>query len=575
MSSDNKNDILNNDNVEGDNDMTKTMLRSAYSSDDTMTVTAPDKPKTEPSGGRDKDNNSSGNGVNIDAAFKKQLLAIYEDPKFQDELYKIRYNAYLLNLDAVVEISDVDVYGTVTVAIRGLSQAQAHTLGLNGIHFRLDGHAWGDIYTGHVLGKVDNPLPNNKDRLSKDEIAASLLGAAIEALQGKIPAGYLQQGGKIGYMKAVYSKTSLGHGEWQENYSGKEFTEDPELTKYYNEGIKQKKEATEARTKELAEAKSLGITDVEYDALKAVRQAQNKFTETTQKVAKATTAKNNVEKAVVQQEAVVKAALEKRDLSLSERESHYEYSYDDFVGRTWWSILSKIEADVKVTQNALDEANNKLNSLKKDVIQADLDIKKAKDESVAVAAVLDKAKKEEVSVKDAVKFTADFFKEATEKYGAKESKLAQEFADISKGKKIRGVDDALKSFEKYKNVLDKKYSVADRNAIANALASVNRAERAVSLGKFSKAFGVIGDTLDAYDVYTELDKAIKTQNWRPFFVKIETWSAGKVATAITAFAFSMITGTALGILGFGLIMALVGSLIDDKLIEKVNEAIGI
>lgn len=122
---------------------------------------------------------------------------------------------------------------------------------------------------------------------------------------------------------------------------------------------------------------------------------------------------------------------------------------------------------------------------------------------------------------------------------------------------------------------DKKYSVADRNAIANALASVNYAERAKSLGKFNKAFGLIGNTFDVYDVFVELEKSIKTQNWRAFFVKIEAWSAGYVATAITAFAFSIITGTALGILGFGLVMALVGALVDEKLIEKINVAIGL
>ena len=575
MNSENTNDILGNDGIEDDNSATKTMLRSTFSSDDTMTVTAPDKPKTEPSGGRDKDNNSSGNREDWDPAFYRQLLAIYKDPVFQEKLSSITYAAWLFNIDAVVKATGVDANGTVTVSVSGLTSEEAGTLDLKGLVLRVDGSALGDIYTKNKLGQLDKPLPNNKDKLDDSAIASSLLGATISALQGEIPAGYLLQGGRIGYMKAIYSKTSLGHGEWQENYSGTEFTENPELTKYYNEGVKQKKEAETIRAKELAEAKSLGITDVEYDALKAVRQAQNELNLTTQKIAKATTNKSNAEKAVVQQEAVAKAALESRDIALHEQKSHEELSTEDFIGRTWWAISYKIAADVKAKQNALDEANNKLNSLKKDVTQSELDIKKAKNEGASIAAALEKAKQEEVSVKDAVKFTADFLGEVTEKYGTKASKLSQEFADISKGKKIRGVDDALKSFEKYKNVLDKKYGVADRNAIANALTSVNYAERAVSLGKFSKAFGLIGNTLDVYDVYTELEKAIKTENWRPFFVKIEAWGAGYAAIAITGFAFSIITGTALGVLGFGLTMALVGALVDEKLIEKINTAIGI
>ncbi|MBI6215728.1 hypothetical protein JEP64_03860 [Proteus vulgaris] len=47
------------------------------------------------------------------------------------------------------------------------------------------------------------------------------------------------------------------------------------------------------------------------------------------------------------------------------------------------------------------------------------------------------------------------------------------------------------------------------------------------------------------------------------------------AVALTAFAFSLIIGGPVGILGYALIIATVGALIDDALVEKISGAIGI
>ncbi|WP_369795103.1 colicin-like pore-forming protein, partial [Serratia sp. H1n] len=45
------------------------------------------------------------------------------------------------------------------------------------------------------------------------------------------------------------------------------------------------------------------------------------------------------------------------------------------------------------------------------------------------------------------------------------------------------------------------------------------------------------------------------------------------ASAIAAFAFAVLTATPLGILGYGLILALMATLIDEKLIQKINDTI--
>ncbi|MGP0978949.1 colicin-like pore-forming protein [Serratia sp. CY68758] len=137
-------------------------------------------------------------------------------------------------------------------------------------------------------------------------------------------------------------------------------------------------------------------------------------------------------------------------------------------------------------------------------------------------------------------------------------------------------EEALKAFEEYKDVLNKKFSVADREAVAKALESVRREHIAQNLAKFSKAFNYTGKAIDAYDVFVvELPKAIRTQNFRPLFVKIETLGAGMAATTLTAFAFSVMLGTPLDLFGFAIIMTVVSVLIDEKLMEKVNKAVGI
>ncbi|MFV4793286.1 colicin-like pore-forming protein, partial [Escherichia coli] len=46
-------------------------------------------------------------------------------------------------------------------------------------------------------------------------------------------------------------------------------------------------------------------------------------------------------------------------------------------------------------------------------------------------------------------------------------------------------------------------------------------------------------------------------------------------SAVTAWAFSVMLGTPVGILGFAIIMAAVSALVNDKFIEQVNKLIGI
>lgn len=178
-------------------------------------------------------------------------------------------------------------------------------------------------------------------------------------------------------------------------------------------------------------------------------------------------------------------------------------------------------------------------------------------------------------LKTGIKATLDFYKEVTEQLGLKAEILAENLAASSKGKRIRNAEDALKAFEKYKNSLGKKYGVKDREVIAKALEARDTKLAAERLNKMSKVFFKAGKVMDYADLGNELVKAIKTDNWRPFFVKAETLIAGSMAGAATAFAFSIVLGGPVGIIGFALIMAAVGALVDEQFVENINKTLGI
>ncbi|RSC52068.1 colicin-like pore-forming protein, partial [Citrobacter amalonaticus] len=178
-------------------------------------------------------------------------------------------------------------------------------------------------------------------------------------------------------------------------------------------------------------------------------------------------------------------------------------------------------------------------------------------------------------LQDAIKFTADFYKEVFNAYGEKAEKLAKLLADQAKGKKIRNVEDALKSYEKHKANINKKINAKDREAIAKALESMDVEKAAKNISKFSKGLGWVGPAIDITDWFTELYKAVKTDNWRSLYVKTETIAVGLAATHVTALAFSAVLGGPIGILGYGLIMAGVGALVNETIVDEANKVIGI
>ncbi len=121
-------------------------------------------------------------------------------------------------------------------------------------------------------------------------------------------------------------------------------------------------------------------------------------------------------------------------------------------------------------------------------------------------------------IKDAIKLTSDFYRTIYDEFGKQASELAKELASVSQGKQIKSVDDALNAFDKFRNNLNKKYSIQDRMAISKAPEAINQVHMAENFKLFSKAFGFTGKVIDRYDVAVELQKAVKNGQLASIFL---------------------------------------------------------
>lgn len=225
--------------------------------------------------------------------------------------------------------------------------------------------------------------------------------------------------------------------------------------------------------------------------------------------------------------------------------------------------LEAKQAEYSAVENELKNAVSFRDGKAAEVKEAEQKLKEAQD-------ALEKSQ-----IKDAVDTMVGFYQYITEQYGEKYAKIAQDLAEKSKGKKIQGVDEALAAFEKYKNVLDKKFSKVDRDAIFNALESVNYDELSKNLTKISKSLKITSRVSFLYDVGSDFKNAIETGNWRPLFVTLEKSAVDVGVAKIVALMFSFIVGVPLGFWGVAIVTGIVSSYIGDDELSKLNELLGI
>lgn len=225
--------------------------------------------------------------------------------------------------------------------------------------------------------------------------------------------------------------------------------------------------------------------------------------------------------------------------------------------------INQFNADISRLREEIVQANEKRNMIITHINEAEDQLKIAKNNLI------------NSQIKDAADSVIGFYQTLTEKYGQKYSLLAQDIAEKSKGKKIGNVNEALAAFEKYQDVLNKKFSKADRDAIFNALESVKYDDWAKHLDKFAKYLKITGRVSFGYDLVSDVLKVRDTGDWKPLFLTLEKKAVDTGLSYLVVLMFSLIAGTTLGIWGVAIVTGILCSFIDKSMLNDLNEALGI
>lgn len=191
--------------------------------------------------------------------------------------------------------------------------------------------------------------------------------------------------------------------------------------------------------------------------------------------------------------------------------------------------------------------------------------------------------------KDALLKTSEIIADVGEKLnkqlGAKYKTLANEIAGNIRnfqGKNIRSFSDAMKSMNKVTSNPSMKINKADKDAIVNAWKHVNAQDMANKLGNLSRAFKAVDTVMKVEKVREKSIIGYETGNWGPLVLEIESWVVGGIAAGVALGLLGSIVSTfliagsfpatAAMIIGI-LVISLLASLIDDKVVDKINNEI--
>lgn len=151
-----------------------------------------------------------------------------------------------------------------------------------------------------------------------------------------------------------------------------------------------------------------------------------------------------------------------------------------------------------------------------------------------------------------------------------------------RGKTLRPYEDAMTSLNKALNNPYLKINAQDRESIINAWKSLNANDLGNKFAALTKTFKVADYAMKANNVRTKSIEGDQTGNWGPLLREVESWVISGIAASVALAIFSVTLGTmliwagvsatAVAILGI-ILSALVGALIDDKFIGKLNNEI--
>lgn len=246
--------------------------------------------------------------------------------------------------------------------------------------------------------------------------------------------------------------------------------------------------------------------------------------------------------------------------------SFYKHSFfDQPVSQFIIEAAARLAYRIAAPETSYDDWQKSLN--------AAYGVKRLNDVTDVATRHKDKLTAEVADIETAIKSTGAFYKEVAEKYGEKASTLSKELAESAKGNKIRSAEAAFNAFDQYKDILNKKFSVQDRMAAAKYIDAMDFDAMGKAAARFSKGFGYVGPAMDLKDAFIEFNNSMKSDDWNPFFLKLESIALGLAATALVSAIFGFVAVTPLGILVFATLIAATGAVVNDSLTLKINEFI--
>lgn len=248
-------------------------------------------------------------------------------------------------------------------------------------------------------------------------------------------------------------------------------------------------------------------------------------------------------------------------------------------GRVFWpnsaADASSAQKEIDEYEKQINAVNSQISDFQKNLAAINKNILDVKNgiNSIKSGKVPERFKftPTQAQLEEAVKTVSDFYSKVYGKLGEKASTNAQTLAAASKGKRIRNYNDAMAAWNKYGNNIEKKLSLADRNAVVNALNSMTQTDLAKNYQKFSKAFGVTSKALDLHRLYQNIKTAVKTGIWAPVITNIESLLAGALVAELAAIIFGGLVIGAVTAAMFAILGMLLASYVDVDHMKSLND----
>ncbi|EFG8320749.1 TPA: hypothetical protein OQQ84_003833 [Shigella boydii] len=581
-------------------------------------------------GGHSGNNDSGSNSVS------QQISAIQNDQKLKQKVVNMLIAARKMNPDAKMILGSIAPSGVMQVTIEGVTSTQARQLGLGGLVMGYNASgvigAVGEIDTGHRLNASGASTPGSETSVdsfvngqkpaeewhavAKDSwtgagpVNTGLVNNAIKSVR------IIKKGYVTGVLTPEEVMNKAEYKAMRQAFDSLPLAKQGEAVRqivaawslaYQDFPVNLKKEMgrvterivdainlalilnqTESRLSE--SQKNVDVANqIISDTVKAINDVNKKIAEKRNQQVSLTDLMNKKQKEVEDLKKIFKnhSYHRIRDAQREYDDARNKYALlasdinalqaqvSGLTARKQQAEQNKAAAEKAKADAAAKAAAEKAAAEAKAKAEAEKARKEAEEKANDEKAVLTKASEIIISVGD----------KAGEYLGDKYKVLSREIADNIKnfqGKTIRSYDEAMASVNKLMANPDLKINAADRDAIVNAWKAFDAEDMGNKFAALGKTFKAADYVMKANNVREKSIEGYQTGNWGPLMLEIESWVLSGIASAVALSFFSAIFGTfaMLGVFSTSLagilaviLAGLVGALIDDNFVDKLNNEI--